>query len=1615
MRKLAFAFLLVAAVGAHPVASAPTAPPPPPHGVLGVYVRGPDHLLAGTPAALRIAAHWATSEETSGPFPGVDVDVKLAGAGRERALFHGRTDGQGLVDARFTVPDWPDGAYTLTVDARAGARHRTETHEVELAPSAKLLLESDKPLYQPAQTIHLRALAVRPLDGKPLTTGDVTFTLTDPRGNRVFLESRPLSRFGVASVDFALADEILTGNWRAQVSLTGERAQSALDLDVARYALPKFKVGLDTDKAWYRPGETVQLALDARYFFGKPVAGGQATVRVALTGRDGSQGIRVQLSDQKGTLDGDGRLKLRAELPAGLSVTDGTLSLRAEVVDAAKHREEAARELTFSAEAARVELVTEGDALVSGVTNRVFIAATRPDGTPLEGARVELSADGKATPPATTDAIGVATVEPSPTRAARGACGAGRVALAATVRHDGVLSRVQKCVALGGPGALLLRTDRAIYPLGAPLQVELSGLGADGVAYLDVIKEGQTVDTQRVTVRAGRGAVTLPPDERRFGTLVLEAYRIGPDGTQTRASRLVYVERPAALRVDVHTEATYRPGEPGRIRLHVVDAQSGRGTQAQLGVVMVDQSLLALKAMKPGVARVYFTLADEATRAQRRLVARPGGYTVERLIEEGSLDALKDEAARVLLAGAAPPWRAGWEHDPWEERKRARDEQLQRLGDAATKYAPTHDCGEPGRGTHWRWRRDLLARMIADGALPARDARDPWGRAISVEKVIEQSGLGDFDAFAQAQVQERLTHLYIALARAGLEKKLPADPKRRGAVILAISDLQKLVDAGKLPKYLLDDPWGRPWRVDERKQVFRVARLRSRWLLASAGPNGIAGDKDDLYAADASWGRRLDELAVLAVDGPTVNGIGLGNIGLMGHGAGGGGVGYGYGMGSGRLGGVVGGVVGGVAGGEARVRRDFPETMLWRPDLVTDENGDATLDVTMADSITTWKLFAEAIAADGRLGQASTDVRVFQDFFVDLDLPPVLTQHDELSVPVAVYNYLSTPQRVTLTLDDARWFVREGDATQTIDLQPSQVGVRYFRVRTLGVGRQKLLVRAHGTAASDAIEKTVELRPDGVERALAWQDRLLPGTVEQSLTMPANAIADASIANLKLYPSTATHVIEGLDSMLRMPGGCFEQTSSTTYPNALILDYLRKTRKATPEVEKKAREYLAAGWQRLLSFEVPGGGFSWFGDAPANQVLTAYGLEEFRDMSKVFPVDERVIERTQKWLADKQRADGSWAPDTRFINEGATNHFNADVLRITAYVAVALQHSGYRGPALDRARAFVEKRIQSEPSRDAYTLALAGELFSSSSGSALDAVLDELWRTRADLPDGKTTTFSSKEKTPTYGDGKSGTVETTALATYAMLQGRAPLARVDRAVGYLLSAKDTFGNWYSTQATILSLKALLAYGGAAAPARGRVRVLVDGNETAELAVDADQLALTSIDLPALTVPGAHTVRVRYQGTGQLAYQLVDRWFEPRTGSPKPTESDVAVTTRIDGAPLRAGGTMIVRIEASSRKSLDMPIVTAGLPPGFDVDGEELDKLVKTKVVDKLQRTPTGLVLYLTRLDPSAPLRIALHLRARFPEKVQVPAATVYEYYRPERAAAGEPLLVTVGS
>src|SRR5581483_9225136 len=116
------------------------------------------------------------------------------------------------------------------------------------------------------------------------------------------------------------------------------------------------------------------------------------------------------------------------------------------------------------------------------------------------------------------------------------------------------------------------------------------------------------------------------------------------------------------------------------------------------------------------------------------------------------------------------------------------------------------------------------------------------------------------------------------------------------------------------------------------------------------------------------------------------------------------------------------------------------------------------------------------------------------------------------------------------------------------------------------------------------------------------------------------------------------------------------------------------TKQSVPAVEAKARQFIHLGYQRLVGFEVSGGGFDWFGRPPANRTLTAYGLMEFEDMARVHDVDPVLIARTRRWLLASHKPDGSWDPEGHVLHDDVTRGADAEQARLatTAYIAWAV-------------------------------------------------------------------------------------------------------------------------------------------------------------------------------------------------------------------------------------------------------------------------------------------------------------------------------------------------------
>ncbi|HEX5273288.1 MAG TPA: alpha-2-macroglobulin family protein, partial [Gemmataceae bacterium] len=346
-----------------------------------------------------------------------------------------------------------------------------------------------------------------------------------------------------------------------------------------------------------------------------------------------------------------------------------------------------------------------------------------------------------------------------------------------------------------------------------------------------------------------------------------------------------------------------------------------------------------------------------------------------------------------------------------------------------------------------------------------------------------------------------------------------------------------------------------------------------------------------------------------------------------------------------------------------QVRTDFAETLLWQPALVIPADGRKDVSFQLCDSVTNFAVRAEGYTLDGRLGTAAAAVESRLPFTLDPKTPIEISSADRVDLPVTVRNNTADGRAVTVRLAVTSLGL-EGKADPSLTLATSLLNVPgNTAVRHLYPFRPKVVegsarVEVSGETvpfAADRIARTFAIVPDGFPVVGSKSD-LLEGTAVNDVALPETWVKGTLKCRVQVYPSTLAALQQGLEAMLREPNGCFEQTSTTNYPNVLILDYLKETDQARPEVESRARDLLKRGYQKLTAFECPKTatsskqGYEWFG-APdgAHEALTAYGLLQFRDMARVQDVDPVMLERTRQYLLSQRDGKGGFKRNPRAI------------------------------------------------------------------------------------------------------------------------------------------------------------------------------------------------------------------------------------------------------------------------------------------------------------------------------------------------------------------------------
>ena len=1469
-------------------------------------ILGQERLLSGASASIRVRA-FDKGE------PAADIPVRLAlydsSSNHRVELAAFTTNAQGTGSPVLDMPEWEPGDYELQVEADTGGTIEQLVAPVELIRSWKLMLSSDKPIYQPGQMVHLRSLALRRPDLKPVADSPVTFSVVNPKGNVIFRQEDQTSRFGIASADCQLITEIEPGRYQIVCDLEGIR--SSQSIKVEKYVLPKFKTGIELDRSFYAPGETVHGSLQASYFFGQPVHKGRFDIQVQSVDTE-----RFTIHKTQGELDEKGNVDFEFDIPDILfgrpwhtgsagNPAVASFELVATITDAAgqNHSTLVSRQVTTFP--IRLDVFSESKTVVRGVPNRIFILARYVDGRP---AQVKMTISGRGESVLETDKLGMATYSLVPSEDRVG------ISVVAT-DADGLRGRRRIVLnSLAGQHDFLIRTDKAVYAGGDSLTLTALGHGVEPV-FVDLLKDGQTLMTATIEMSDSKGQLVVDIPPHVFGTLELIAYRFERQGLPIRKSRLLYIGQPQQLQISTSLDRDeYQPGSSAKVQFAITD-RDGKPVPGAVSVSMVDEAVYSLTGRHPGMEEAFFLVEQKilepiATVYPWSPFNGPGVDFETALFARASKVTASESAIPEAFTGRGSP--------TFDEIDTSNEFTPGAIGSTSSFIHSLAGRTLPGRvyevaAYRSEWLHNLTVSWVCLGLL--------FGLAAWVTTVV--------------WLPKWPSVIFIGASVAG--------------VILFMASLF-FVSLSAFPGAVTDSEanWGAAGGTDTME--------------GAPPPTGAAGPGD---AAPAAAAPNEEPQKRPASEAPL------------------------------------------------RVREWFPETLVWRPELITDDNGVATLDIDpLADSITTWRITSSAVSAQGQLGGAESALKVFQPFFVDVDVPATLTLGDRVGVPLVVYNYLDTPQTVTLDVKAADWFERLGNQveTLTLNLEPNEVRSLHVDLELTTVGRHPLEITARSGDVADGIRRMIEVVPGG--RVV---EEVVNGTLDQPtdipIAVPANAIPGSGLATVKFYPSSFSQLVEGLDGLFQMPHGCFEQTTSTTYPNVLVLDYLRRSGQSIPELEAKARQYIHVGYQRLIGFEVSSGGFSLYGDDPGVATLTAYGLMEFEDMAQVHDVDQRMIDRTRRWLLRKREQDGSWS-----LGGGYNQWYQSQKhhgLCHSAFIARAVFAGANVNAAV--ARPTLDGLLSYEPDviEDPYVLAMVtwaiagidpmhpalGQYAERLAGMAVPVIDAE-----TELP--RQFFWKRDGRTLFHGTGDGGNVETTALAVLVLMELDQAAGTARGAIDWLVSRRTGHGTCGSTQSTVLALKALVSAADVESESVERSLVVSMDGEAESIEITPEQFDVVQRRDYRLLADTDYQLRLTESSNTGTGYQVRLRYHVPDGEETRDVESPFAIKLTYDREAVQVDDQISATATIANRTDDIAPMIMVDLPipGGFEIVSDDLERLKQDGVIERYDRTQRQAILYLINLKPNQKLQFQYRLRATMPVRVAVPGAQVWEYYAPDRRA-----------
>ena len=342
---------------------------------------------------------------------------------------------------------------------------------------------------------------------------------------------------------------------------------------------------------------------------------------------------------------------------------------------------------------------------------------------------------------------------------------------------------------------------------------------------------------------------------------------------------------------------------------------------------------------------------------------------------------------------------------------------------------------------------------------------------------------------------------------------------------------------------------------------------------------------------------------------------------------------------------------GGADAGAGTMRRDFRALAFWLGSVATGPDGRATVDVTLPESLTTYRIMAVAADRRSRFGSGAREVRTNKPVTIRPAFPRFLAVGDSAFFGGVIGSQLAASGTAVVSmrsLDPGVLALTAGDELR-LPIAPGGSVEARFPAAARAIGRARVQMRVQigdeGDAFEDVIPVDVLAPPETV--AAYGQAADAARTARETVTIPAGVVAGFGGLDVEMASTALVGLGEGARYLVEYPYGCAEQKASASLALVLAADLggaFRLPGIAAGEIRPVAQRTLT----ELETFQCGDGGFAyWPGECRfTSAYLTAYILHVFGTAARLgYDLDRDVRERAYDYLQHQLAA----PPD---VNEG---------------------------------------------------------------------------------------------------------------------------------------------------------------------------------------------------------------------------------------------------------------------------------------------------------------------------------------------------------------------------